>query len=87
MELFLGPKKFCVLDSRTPAGMIINIVWEKPASRAQVARFHSTTHGEAMLTDDGGVGSDGHLCKYWGEAVRGDGRDPGARAGTSSGKL
>ena len=34
-----------------------------------VARFHSTTHGEAMLTDDGGVSSDGNLWKYWGPAV------------------
>ena len=59
------------LDSRTPACMVLNIVWGPPASRAQVVRFHSTlTHGEAMLTDDGGVGSDSHAWKYWGEAVR-----------------
>jgi hypothetical protein len=65
--------------------MILNIVWGPPASRAQVVRFHSTlTHGEAMLTDDGGVGSDSHAWKYWGEAVRPGGwAGPGARAGTS----
>ena len=43
-----------------------------------VARFHSTAHGEAMLTDDGGVSSDGNLWKYWGPAVN-DGAAGGSK--------
>ena len=37
-----------------------------------VSRFHRS-YDDLLLMDDGGVGTDGDLWKYWGPAVQGDG--------------
>ena len=50
-----------------------------------VARFHSTTHTQELLVDDGGVATDGNLWKYWGPAVRGDGLAAGSSSSSCSG--
>ena len=50
--------------------------------QAVIARFHSTKYGLALLSDDGGVASDGNLWKYWGPEVReGPEPDPAAVEG------
>ena len=46
--------------------------------QAVIARFHCTLPGRPLLWDDGGVGSDGSLWKYWGDALREDGGRGGA---------
>jgi hypothetical protein len=52
-----------------------------------VARFHSTAHTQELLVDDGGVSTDGNLWKYWGPAVRGDGREAGSSSSSGTSKL
>eukprot|EP01051_Picozoa_sp_SAG22_P002079 SAG22_NODE_88_length_21409_cov_11.207180_16_plen_157_part_00 len=38
--------------------------------QAVITRFHTTKWGDEMISDEGGVSTDGDLWKYWGRAVR-----------------